>query len=427
MLVYVCISVCGTYIYIFGINCPLTFILFSKGDFLSVSLSSGFVQLRYNLGNETIVLQSQNSVDVTGMRWHTLKAGRDGNRGFLILDNETVTRNSSEGTTTLDITTNIFIGGVSSLNAVSPSATEKDPVGFTGCIREVIVNGHDLDLTETGALDGANVGDWDGTACGYKVCLNGGYCRPVGVSSFVCICPALWTGPRCEHSVYCINNSCQHGSLCVHNLRSASYSCLCFWGWNGTYCEQEVLLKTVKFVGDSYLKYKDPKYNLRKLTHTEVSLNFSASTGDGLIFWMGKAESEDNDHLAVGLHDGYLKISVNLGEKTGLPLVYRGDMFCCNRWYYLSIIHNRTVIQVYVNEERVIFEDIDPFEQYVALNYEGVVYLGGFDLNRDVSSVTSGLFNEGFVGSVKNVLMYQDRQQQFLQNSEGFNVYPGEE
>ncbi|KAG1930353.1 neurogenic locus notch protein [Pimephales promelas] len=311
-----------------------------SGDFLSVSLSAGFVQLRYNLGNETIVLQSLKEVDVTGRKWHTVKTGREGNRGFLTLDDETVTRDSSEGTSTLDVGTNIFIGGVSFLNTVSPDAVDKDPVGFTGGIREVIVNEHDLDLTETGALDGVNVGDWDGTACGYKVCMNGGYCNPVGLSSFMCICPSLWTGLRCQQSIHCVNNLCQHGSLCVNT--SASYS-----------------------------------------------------SEDGLILWMGRAGSEDDDHLAVGLQDGYLKVSVNLGERTALPLVYQ-NTFCCNHWNYLVITHNRTLIQVYVNEERVIFEDVDPFEQ--------------------------------FDGSIKDVFLYQDiRQLQFHQTSEGFNVYEGEE
>lgn len=393
-----------------------------------MSLSAGYVQLRYNLGSQTIVLQSESTVDVTGTRWHTLKAGRKDNRSFLILDNQAITRNSSESSTTLDVGTNIFIGGVSFLNAVSPNAIEKDPVGFTGCIREVIVNGHDLDLTETGALDGANVGDWDGTACGYKVCLNGGYCRPVGLASFTCICPSSWTGPRCQRSIYCSNNSCQHGSLCVHNVTSTSYSCMCLLGWTGMYCDQEVSLKAIKFVGNSYLKYKDPKYNTRKLTHNEVSFNFSAWSRDGLILWMGKAESEDNDHLAVGLQDGYLKVSVNLGKRTGVPLIYRDATFCCHQWNYLSVTLNRTVLQVCVNEERVIFEDVDSFEQCVALNYGGAVYFGGFELNRDVSSVTSGLFNEGFVGSIKDVLLYQDtKHQQFLQSSEALNVYQGEE
>lgn len=383
------------------------------------------MQLRYNLGNETIVLQSPKEVDVTGRKWHTVKTGREGNRGFLILDDETVTRNSSEGTSTLDVGTNIFIGGVSFLNTVSPDAVDKDPVGFTGGIREVIVNGHDLDLTETGALDGVNVGDWDGTACGYKVCMNGGYCHPAGLSSFMCICPSLWTGLRCRQSIHCVNNLCQHSSLCVNT--SDSYSCMCSLGWIGTYCDQEVTLRTIKFIGNSYLKYNDPKYISRNLMYTEVSLNFSTSAEDGLILWMGKAGSEDDDHLAVGLQDGYLKVSVNLGERTALPLVYQ-NTFCCNHWNYLSITHNRTLIQVYVNEERVIFEDIDPFEQYVAVNYGGVIYFGGFELNRDVASVTSGVFTKGFDGSIKDVFLYQDiKQLQFHQTSEGFNVYQGEE
>nr|XP_009305790.1 protein eyes shut homolog isoform X2 [Danio rerio] len=398
-----------------------------SGDFLSISLSAGFLQLRYNLGNQTIVLQSPKELDVTGVRWHTVKAGREGNSGFLIVDGESVTRNSSEGSTTLDVGANIFIGGISSLNTVSIDAVEKELVGFTGGIREVVVNGQELELTETGALDGANVGDWDGTACGYKVCKNGGHCHPSGDFSFTCICPSLWTGSRCQQSIQCLNNLCQHNSVCIHNSTSASYSCMCSLGWTGTHCDREVTLKTIRFIGNSYLKYKDPKYNSRNLMHTEVSLNFSTSAGDGLIFWMGKAESEDDDHLAVGLQDGYLKISVNLGERTALPLVYQNS-FCCNYWNYLSITHNRTLIQVYVNEERVIFEDIDPFEQYVAVNYGGVIYLGGFELNRDVASVTSGVFTKGFEGSIKDVFLYQDTKQlQFLQTCEGFNVYQGEE
>ncbi|KAB5518457.1 hypothetical protein PHYPO_G00166130 [Pangasianodon hypophthalmus] len=202
------------------------------GDFISLSLSGGFVQLRYNLGDTTIVLQSPNRVDLIGSTWHTVKAGREGNQGYLVLDEHSVIRNTTKGMTTLDISTEVFIGGVSVMNSVSPDAVEKEPISFSGSIREVIVNGHELELTERGALRGMNVKDWDGTRCGYKVCRNGGYCQVDGHDSFVCICPAEWT----------------------------------------------------------------------------------ASSGDGLILWMGQAESEDDDYLAVGLQDGHLKIAVNLEE-----------------------------------------------------------------------------------------------------------------
>ncbi len=49
-------------------------------------------------------------------------------------------------------------------------------------------------------------------------------------------------------------------------------------------------------------------------------------------------------------------------------------------------------------------------------------------MKRDVASVTSGVFTKRFDGSIKDVFFYQDiRELEFLQNSEGFNVYQGEE
>lgn len=358
-----------------------------------------------------------------GSTWHTVKAGREGNQGYLVLDEHSVIRNSSKGMTTLDISTDIFIGGVSIMNSVFPDAVEKEPIGFSGSIREVIINGHELELTEKGALRGVNVKDWDGTHCGYKVCRNAGDCQAKGHNSFVCICPANYTGAYCEQSIFCIEALCQHNSVCISNITSATYSCMCGLGWYGTYCEQQMSMKTIRFLGNSYLKYKDPKYSTRDLMLTHLSFNLTVSSGDGLILWMGQTESED-DYLAIGLQAGHLKIAVNLGEKIAIPLVSRNITLCCEKWNFISITLNHTVIQVYVDEKMVIFEDIDPFGHYVSLNYGSVCYFGGFELNRDVAWVTFGLFTSGFVGSIKDVLLYQDTSMmQLLETSEGFNVF----
>ena len=83
---------------------------------------------------------------------------------------------------------------------------------------------------------------------------------------------------------------------------------------------------------------------------------------------------------------------------------------------------------MFLNSRRILFEDVDPFERYVALNYGGLLYFGGFELHRNVSVVTSGLFSKGFEGSVKNVYLYGDTKPvAFLKNSEGFNVYESSE
>ncbi len=390
-------------------------------------MTSGFVQLRYNLGDNTHVLQSVERVDSRGRTWHTVKAGRFGHQGFLSLDNKEVRENATEGMTTLDVATDIFVGGVSTLSFASTDATEGEPMGFTGGLRELIVNGQEFELTETGAVSGANIGDWDGTACGYKVCQNRGRCLATGSDSFTCECLPSWTGSVCNQSVSCVNNICKHGSLCAPSSIT-SYRCICPLGWGGRYCDTETATDTLRFVGNSYVKYQDPRYNTRDFKSTQVSFSFHTSSNDSLMMWMGKAEHEDDDYLAVGLENGHLKVAVNLGERLSLPITFRNLTLCCNRWHNVSISLNSTVIQVFLNNKRVLFENVDPFERYVALNYGGQLYFGGFELHRNVTIVTSGLFAKGFEGNLRNVYLFKDTKPLlFLKNSEGFNIYESNE
>nr|XP_061794505.1 protein eyes shut homolog [Nerophis lumbriciformis] len=393
------------------------------GDFLCLSLTSSFVQLRYNLGDGPHILQTVTTVDLHARNWHTVKAGRIGQRGFLILDGKEVKNNASNGMSTLDVATNIFIGGVSSLSSLGADALEGEPMGFTGSIREVIINGLELELTEKGALRGANVGDRDGTACGYKVCHNKGQCRATGSNSATCDCPASWGGPTCNQSLSCVNNICKRGSICVP-VSGTSYLCICPIGWGGKYCTREVPTDTLKFVGHSYVKYVDLKYNRRNLRFIRLSFIFLTNTSDSLIMWMGKGGHEDDDFLAVGLENGNLKFAINLGERISLPVTSKSQMLCCNKWYHVSILVNGTVIQVHLNNERIILEDVDPLGKYVALNYGGQLYFGGFEMHTNISVVTSGLFSRGFEGKLRNVYLFDERLV-FLKNSEGFNVHNG--
>lgn len=386
-------------------------------------MSLGFVQLRYNLGDGISILQSAKTVDLHGRTWHTVRAGRVGHQGFICLDEEEVRENVTEGMSTLDVTTDIFVGGVSTLSFVSPDATEREPMSFTGGLRELIINGQELELTELGAVAGANIGDWDGTPCGYKVCQNKGQCKITGVDSFLCICPSLWTGSVCNQSVSCINNICRHGSLCIPST-ATSYSCVCPIGWAGTYCDTELSTDTFRFVGNSYIKYRDKRFNTRSLKYTQITFNVRTGSRDGLIMWMGKAEHEDDDYLAVGLEKDHLKIAVNLGERLSLPVTFKNVSFCCNKWHNVSLSLNSTILQVFLNGSEILLEDVDPFERYVALNHGGLVYFGGFELYRNISVVTSGTFSKGFEGSVRNVFLFGDTTPvEFLENSEGFNIY----
>ncbi|XP_034622785.1 protein eyes shut homolog [Trachemys scripta elegans] len=396
-----------------------------SGDFLCISLVNGFVQLRYSLGDKIVILQSLQNVCTNGSTWHFLKAGRVGNEGYLDLDGINITQKASAGMTALDINTDFYVGGVSSLNLVNSMAIENEPIGFSGCIREIIINHRELKLTETDPKDGSNVGDCDGTVCGYTVCKNNGKCQ-VQNSGFSCLCPQPWTGNTCEQSVYCSQNVCLHQALCIPDPILFSYSCACTLGWSGRYCDNEISFSTAKFAGNSYIKYMDPHYGKRDLRFTSVSLNFTSSQSEGLILWMGKAENEDNDFLAVGLTNGTLKVVVNLGEKISVPLIHSKHSLCCKRWHFVTIAQNQTSIKVYLDEYLVLFEDIDPQRKYIALNYGGICYFGGFELGRKVNIVTSGLFSQELVGKIKDVVLFQDSKTIQLIKAEGYNVYDGD-
>lgn len=115
------------------------------------------VQLCYNLGDRTIILETRQKITINGSTWHVIKAGRVGAEGYLDVDGINVTEKANVKMSSLDTNTDVFLGGVSSLNRVNPIAIAKEPVGFQqGCIQEVIINHQELQLTELGAKGGFN-------------------------------------------------------------------------------------------------------------------------------------------------------------------------------------------------------------------------------------------------------------------------------
>ncbi|KFQ79855.1 Protein eyes shut, partial [Phoenicopterus ruber ruber] len=394
-------------------------------DFLCISLVNGFIQLRYNLGDRTVILQTSQKVRANGNTWHSLKAGRAGNEGYLDLDGINITQKASPGMNALDTHTDFFVGGVSSLNLVNSMAVENEPTSFTGCIREIAINNRELKLTVTDPKGGANVGDCDGTVCGYTVCKNNGTCQ-VENTGFSCSCPQEWTGSTCEQSIHCSQNRCGSEALCIPQPTSFSYICVCALGWSGKYCHSKIQFFIAMFVGNSYIKYTDPYYGKRDLQHSRISFNFTTNQTEGLIVWMGKGEDEDNDFLAIGLANRTLKVVINLGERISVPLIHSKYSTCCDeRWHFVTVVQNQTCIKVYLDEELILFEDIDPHKKYTALNYGGICYFGGFEIGRKVNVVTTGLFQKEFIGKIKDVVLFQDSKKIQLMKAEGYNVYNG--
>ncbi|CAF4489200.1 unnamed protein product [Rotaria socialis] len=81
--------------------------------------------------------------------------------------------------------------------------------------------------------------------CPETACENGGRCEWVAANTYRCVCPAEFTGVRCETFVLanhpCITMPsivCKNGGVCTIN--GPDYLCKCAMGWSGTNCQEKV-------------------------------------------------------------------------------------------------------------------------------------------------------------------------------------------
>eukprot|EP00057_Strongylocentrotus_purpuratus_P031245 XP_784031.4 PREDICTED: protein eyes shut homolog [Strongylocentrotus purpuratus] len=378
-----------------------------SGDFLAVSLTQGYLELRYSLDGQgdPATLRTASRVDITTDTWYTVEISRVNQNGVLRFGDEEIFRSAPGNLISLDINTDIFMGGAPSLDGVHPMAVEGAVTSYQGCMRRVVVNGQELELTMSGALAGLNIGDCDGTGCGYNVCRNNGTCLPVDGSTqdFTCQCLTPFTGPRCEESIYCVNHQCLNDAVCLADSEAQDYSCGCPLGWQGTFCEQSVNITSARFTSSSHLYFRDVNFDLSNKTITSLSFNFSTSSNQGLILWNGEPITTGvTDYLGVGVENGFLKISINLGHDSYGDV--RHSAFISDAlWHAVIITRSSTLLRVYVDGGEPLVADIGGL--FSGLDTEGQYYLGGFGLSTDISQATGGLFDRGYDGCLRNLVI----------------------
>ncbi|OQV16289.1 Protein eyes shut-like protein [Hypsibius exemplaris] len=298
-------------------------------DFLSLFLSDGIINFRFNLGDSVTKSISSSPTDKVELgKWTSVEAGRNSTAAWLSVNGRQVasllTNNSLHF---LDVFTFQYLGGLPGWMTPAASAIIEDVGSFHGCLSDLYVNDKMYDLSDQSPdlKDGRNIDYCSGSKCNPEVE----------------ICPAR--KPDQQSVAQCRSNACQGGSLCVPSSDGArdGYSCDCSVGRSGRFCENVVdgLKNTTafSFSDGSQLVASDVDYRSSNKSFGYVSFRFRTNLSDCLMLWTGIVLTPHSDYLGVGLKSGYLLVVWNLGWISKREMVSSGQRFDDGLWHQVTI------------------------------------------------------------------------------------------
>ncbi|XP_018606960.2 pikachurin-like [Scleropages formosus] len=337
-------------------------------DFLSVTLVGGYIEFRFDCGSGPAILRSEEPVSTHA--WHELRVSRTARSGILQVDNQVPTEGVSEGAfTQIKCNTLLFVGGVPSYSSTKSSARVLRP--FSGSIQKILLNDRVVQLTQGGAV-GVNV-DNAAHPCVGQPCANGGTCRPRW-DGYECDCPLGYDGRHCQKEC---------GNHCLNTVTEA--------------------IEIPQFIGRSYLTY-DHREVLKRVSgsRTNVFMRFKSTAKDGLLMWRGDSVMRaSSDFVSLGLQDGALIFSYNLGSGTATVLV--NGTFGDGRWHRVKAVRDGQSGKLTVDDYGA--KTARSPGKMRQLNVNGVLYVGGM---KEIALHTNRQYMQGLVGCISHFTLSTD-------------------
>uniref|UniRef100_A0A8C2DVM0 EGF like, fibronectin type III and laminin G domains n=1 Tax=Cyprinus carpio TaxID=7962 RepID=A0A8C2DVM0_CYPCA len=329
-------------------------------DFLSISLVGGYVEFRFDCGSGATIIRSEEAVatDV----WHELRVSRTAKNGILQVDNQRPVEGMAEGAfTQIKCSSPLYIGGVPNYDITKTSAGALRP--FSGTVQKITLNDRTIELNP-GQAFGVNVLNAD-HPCVENPCANGGTCRP------------KWDG----------------------------YDCDCTLGYDGKHCQKAVTesIEIPQFTGRSYLTY-DNRDILKRVSgsRTNMFMRFKSTSKDGLLLWRGDSPMRANsDYLSLGLQDGALIFSYNLGS--GAATVVINGTFSDGKWHRVKAVRDGQSGKLTVDDYGA-KTGRSPGKMR-QLNINGDLYIGGM---KEIALHTNRQYMRGLVGCISHFTLATD-------------------
>ncbi|VDM69893.1 unnamed protein product [Strongylus vulgaris] len=115
----------------------------------------------------------------------------------------------------------------------------------------------------------------------------------------------------------CINHECGPNGECIP-LNFTYYKCKCKLYYDGPRCDLfKPIERAARFDGDAFLEISSDEFpHLTSEKEEVVELKFKTKEQNGVLFWQGQERGTSvvgEDYFSVGLIDGYLHFSYELG------------------------------------------------------------------------------------------------------------------
>lgn len=337
-------------------------------DFISFGLVGGRPEFRFDAGSGMATIRHPTPLALG--QFHTVTLLRSLTQGSLIVGSLAPVNGTSQGKFQgLDLNEELYLGGYPDYGAIPKAGLSS---GFIGCVRELRIQGeeivfHDLNLTAHGISHCPT--------CRDRPCQNGGQCQDSESSSYVCVCPAGFTGSRCEHSqaLHCHPEACGPDATCVNRPDGHGYTCRCHLGRSGMRCEEGVTVTTPSLSGtDSYLA-------LPALTNTHhelrLDVEFKPLAPDGVLLFSGGKSGPVEDFVSLAMVGGHLEFRYELGS--GLAVLRSAEPLALGRWHHVSAERLNKDGSLQVNGGRPVLRSSPGKSQ--GLNLHTLLYLGGVE------------------------------------------------